>query len=209
MLSKIRSQLKTELKHNSLSLMFANLIIIGIAYFIFGLQNVDAHSQAMVVERFLPLPGIFSIATLFYPEHKRPIKDILRMRSTRIEFIYLVRFVLRILIYGLISLIYIYLLTETESFGELTKILFHSLSIGTFVGSIGLLVFSNTNNIAMAFLSSIALILAQWFFPKNQGEAFRLFTMPEIRVSKMLLIFGLSFVVILSSMSIWKRKAIS
>ncbi len=208
MLSKIRSQLKIELKHNSLSLMLASLIIIGIAYFIFGLRNVDSYSQAMVVERFLPLPGIFSIATLFYAEHESPIKDILRMRSTRIEFIYIVRFVLRILIYGLISFIYIYLLTEAESYSELTKILLHSLSIGTFVGSIGLLVFSNTNNIAMAFLSSIALILAQWFFAKNKGEAFKLFTMPEITGSKMLLIFGLSLVVILLSMLIWKRKSI-
>lgn len=209
MLSKIRAQLKTELKHNSFSSILASLIVLGIAYFIFGLKNVDAQSQAMVVERFLPLPGVFSIATLFYPELKRPIKDILRMRSTSIELIYVVRFVLKMLIYGLISLIYIDLLTEAASFGELAKILFHSLSIGTFVGSIGLFVFSNTNNIAMAFLSSIALILAQWFFPKNRGETLMLFTMPEIRVIKMLLIFGLSFVVILSSMVIWKRKAIS
>ena len=119
------------------------------------------------------------------------------------------RLVLRMIIYGLISLIYIYLLTEAEFSGELAKILFHSLSIGAFVGSIGLFVFSNTNNIAMAFLSSIALLLAQWFFPKNRGEALMLFTMPEIRVRKMLLIFGLSFIVLLLSMSIWKRESIS
>ena len=209
MLLKISSQLKIELKHNSLTSMLANLIIIGIACFIFGIGNLDAYSQAMVIERFLPLLGIYSIVTLFYAEHRSPIKDILRMRSTRIELIYLVRFLLKIFIYGTISFIYIYLLIRPKPPYELVKILFHSLSIGIFIGGVGLLVFSSTNNISMAFLSSIALILSQWFFPKNKEKTFMLFTMPEISVNRMLLIFGLSLVMILLCMIIWKRKSIS
>ncbi|NMD37804.1 MAG: hypothetical protein GYA87_03885 [Christensenellaceae bacterium] len=207
MLSKIRSQLNAELKHNSLPSILASVIIIGIAYFIFGVNNLDAYSKAMVIERFLPLPGIFSIVTLFDGEHRSPIKDILLMRNTRIEFIYVLRFLLRLFIYGIISFAYIYILMQAELSIELVKMLFHSLSIGLFVGAIGLLVFSSTNNIAPAFLSSIGLILAQWFFPKNTGKTFMLFTMPEISVSKMLLVFGFSLVMILFSIFIWKRKS--
>lgn len=209
MLLKIGYQLKIELRHNYLTSMLASIIIIGIACFAFGIRNVDSHSQAMVIERFLPLIGIFSIVTLFYAEHKSPIKDIIRMRSTRIEFIYAVRFLLRIFIYGTTSFIYIYLLTKDGLSHELVRLLFHSLSIGIFVGGVGLLVFSSTNNISVAFLGSIGLMLAQWFFPKNKGKTFMLFTMPEISVNRILLILGFSLFVILLSMIIWKRKSIS
>ena len=130
MLSKIRSQLNAELKHNSLPSILASVIIIGIAYFIFGVNNLDAYSKAMVIERFLPLPGIFSIVTLFDGEHRSPIKDILLMRNTRIEFIYVLRFLLRLFIYGIISFAYIYILMQAELSIELVKMLFHSLSIG-------------------------------------------------------------------------------
>lgn len=209
MLSKVAYQLKAELKGNSFSLVLESLIIIGIAYFIIGIENLDIYSQSIVIERVLPLSGIFSIGTLFYAEHKSPTKDILSMRDTRIEFIYIVRFLLRILFYGLISLIYIYLLISSQLSYELVKILLHSLSIGFLVGGIGLLVYSSTNNISMAFLCSIGFILVQWFFPKNGEKIFMLFTMPKISTNKILLNFTFSLVIILLSIIIWKRKVIS
>lgn len=209
MYSKITSQIKIELTHNLFPLFLVNLIILGIVYFIFGIKNVDVDSQAMVIERFLPLTGTFFITSLFYEEHKSPIKDILRMRSTKIEFIYIIRFLTRLFIYGLISLIYISFLIEAALSNELVKTLFHSLSIGLVVGGIGLFLFSITNNISLAFLSSIGLILAQWFFPKKKVNILLLSTMPEVSIKRILLIFGLSFILIISSFLIWKRKDIS
>lgn len=209
MLSKIIFQLKREVKHNSLALMLANLFIIGISYLIFGFRNLDANIQAMIIERFLPLAGIFSLVTLFYAEHQSPIKDILVMCNTRIELIYVIRLFFRFLLYGVLSFIYIYLLMSGEPIHGVMRALFHSVSIGVLIGGIGLLVFTCTNNISVAFLSSVGLIFAQWFAPKDKVKNLLLFTMPKISVSRILLIFGVCLVIFIVSIAVWKRKLIS
>ncbi|WP_155857407.1 hypothetical protein [Eremococcus coleocola] len=208
MLSKVSCQLKIEFKHNLLPSILASFIMIGIAYFIFGLGKLDGNSQAMVIERFLPFPGIFSIVTLFYTEHQSPIKDILRMRQSKLELIYLLRFTLRLIIWSIISYIYISLLTEGQSLSELIVFLLHSLSIGIFIGIIGLFLFSCTNNISIAFLCSVGLMLAQWFLPKNKPSLLKLFTMPNISINRIFLIFAFSLVLLVLSIIIWKRKNI-
>lgn len=209
MLSKTLTLLKTELKHNFISLILANLIIIGIIYFIFGVNNLDSNAFGMIVERFLPIIGIFYLATLFFSEQKKPIKDILIMRSTRLEFIYFVRFLLRFILYFLVSFMYVYSIKEELQISEVLKLAFHSISIGMFMGVIGLFIFSITNNISLGFLTSITLMLMQWFYPKNKAKSLLLFTMPDISSERMIFIFGIFILILIVAMKIWKKKKIS
>lgn len=209
MLSKIIYQAKVELKHNYLSQIFVNLIIIGLAYFIFGLNNLDEYSQGIIIERFLPIIGIFSLETLFYLEEKSSIKDILIMSNTRIEFIYIVRFVFRFILYGITTLIYIILLSRNNTFYELMKVFFHSISIGSLIGIIGLFSFSLSNNIALAFLISIGLMLAQWFIPKDMLSTVSLFTMPKISGIRIVCMFGICLILFITAINIWKTNSIS
>ncbi|MDO5726238.1 MAG: hypothetical protein Q4P29_08080 [Tissierellia bacterium] len=208
MLLKISSQLKTELRHNLNSSLVANIIIIGIVYFIFGLKNLDIITQAMIIERFLPLMGIFTISTLFYSEQKSPIKDILIMKKTRLETIYAIRFIIRLLIYTSISIIYISILETKIDFKDLILINLHSISIGLIIGALGLLIFSFTNNISLAFLVSIGLILIQWFLPKDKSNILLLLTMPKISVNRIITILSLSLIFIVIGIKIWKRKKV-
>ncbi|MGF3073577.1 hypothetical protein ACQV2S_08270 [Facklamia sp. P13064] len=207
MLSKTISQLKLELKHNFPLEVFVYLVIMGITYFAFGVKNLDTTNEAMIVERFLPLSGIFSFVTLFYAECQSPIKDLLLMRNTMLEYIYVLRGIVRLFFYGGMTFSYIYLINSGATSYSLMRVVFHSLSIGVIIGVIGLLFFSFSNNISLAFLVSIGLMLAQWFAPKNTNAL--LFTMPEISNIRIVLIFTISIMIVILAMVIWKRKAIS
>ncbi len=206
--SKIKTQFFVECKYHLLPTLIASLIMIGIAGFIFGIGSVDSDSQAIVMERFLPLAGVFSLVTLFYPEFPASIKDILTMKSTSITFIYMMRVLVRCIIYGGMSGLYIYLLVGPSSVTEFMYLWFHSLSIGLFVGNLGLLLFSLTHNLSLAFLISIAFILAQWFISKDSQMFFTLFTMPDITRMRIFIVLGMSFILFVLSIVRWKRKPI-
>lgn len=208
MFLKISSQLKTELKHNLKHTLFASLIILSITYFIFGLKNLDEVTQAMIVERFLPLMGIFTISILFYPEQKSTIKDILVMKNTSLVSIYLFRFFIRLLIYVLISAIYIMQLDKNVDFKVTLMILLHSISIGLVIGTSGLLTFSFTKNIFLALLVSIGLILIQWFAPKNKANFLLLLTMPRFSISRIAIIFVISLLFLVIAIIVWRGKRI-
>lgn len=209
MFSRSAVQIKTELKHNTLSLLVSCAVIMGVTCFLFGTQNLDLKTQGLVIERFLPLIGVFGVATLFYAEHRSPIKDLLLMKSTSIVWLYFMRILIRSLVYGLCSLLYIYIIVSGGFEQKLALITLHSLSIGLLIGALGLFAYSLTNNISLALLVSIGVVLIQWFSSKEKAPPLLLLTLPDLSVNRVLLLLASFSVLVILSMVIWKRKLIA
>lgn len=107
---------------------------------IFGVKNLSWEMQTFIIERFIPLISYIIMAPFFQNEKGKGMMEVLYSKQVSPVHIYLVRYILRFLLIGFYSGMYI-LLIENDVSGYAFQVMwFHSLSLGMFLGNMALLV---------------------------------------------------------------------
>ena len=200
---------KVELKHNTLFTIITSLFIIAICFVVFGIDNLDVLMANYAIERFLPLMGIISISSTYYPEQLSPIKDLLKLRDNALCRIYVVRSIIRFIIFAVITYIYVQLIYTPTNVYTLHQAWLHSMSIGLFVGGFGLLLFSITNNIVISYLVTIIYMFLQWFIKKDVLGFFYLYNLDSLSVTKIMILFLTGLFLVIISIPLWNKRSVN
>lgn len=128
---------KNEIKHHTYGPIITSFIVYLLIFVLFGLVELKKDIVIMIVERFLPLMGIILISPCFQYEMDYGIEDVIRSKSTGILTTYLIRLILRIFIYGMLTFLFIALIKITDSQVEMALYFFQSFSLGLLLGSLG------------------------------------------------------------------------
>ncbi len=110
-----RKIIKNEIKHHTYGPIITSFIVYLLIFVLFGLVELKKDIVIMIVERFLPLMGIILISPCFQYEMDYGIEDVIRSKSTGILTTYLIRLILRIFIYGMLTFLFIALIKITDS----------------------------------------------------------------------------------------------
>lgn len=153
---------RNEIKYHTIIPVILSHMIYILIFVLFGVVELKKDIVLMVIERFLPLMGIILISPCFEYEMDSGIKDIIRSKSTSILATYLVRLFLRILAYGILTILFIGLLKNTGSYLEMGLYISQSLSIGLLLGSIGLFAFGISLSLIGSYLAPLIYYLLNW-----------------------------------------------
>ena len=154
--------LNNEIKNHILMSIISSIIVYLLIFIIFGVVDLKKDIVLIIIERFLPLMGIILISPCFQYEMDSGIRDVIRSKSTNSLATYLIRLFLRIITYGMLTIMFIVLIKETGSYVEMGLYISQSLSIGLLLGSVGLLTFGISSSLIGSYLASILYYLLGW-----------------------------------------------
>lgn len=154
--------LNNEIKHHILMSIISSIVVYLLIFILFGVVDLKKDIVLIIIERFLPLIGIILISPCFQYEMDSGIRDVIRSKSTSSLATYLIRLFLRIITYGMLTIIFIVLIKKTGSYVETGLYISQSLSIGLLLGSVGLLTFGISSSLIGSYLASIFYYLLSW-----------------------------------------------
>ena len=157
-----RKIIKNEIKHHTYGPIITSFIVYLLIFVLFGLVELKKDIVIMIVERFLPLMGIILISPCFQYEMDYGIEDVIRSKSTGILTTYLIRLILRIFIYGMLTFLFIALIKITDSQVEMALYFFQSFSLGLLLVSLGFFAFGNSSNLIVVYIVPILYYLLNW-----------------------------------------------
>ena len=101
--------------------------------------------------------AVILLTPCFEYELEEGINEVISSKSVPIICTYFIRLIWRIVLYILLSLIYIYILKIKGSYMKFFSYAWESISIGLFLGSLGLLVSGSTSNLIVGYLVSLVI----------------------------------------------------
>jgi hypothetical protein len=167
--------LSNEIKHHTLLHILTCAVIFLLIHILFGTGRLKKDTVLIITERFLPLMAVILLTPCFEYELEEGINEVISSKSVPIICTYFIRLIWRIVLYILLSLIYIYILKIKGSYMKFFSYAWESISIGLFLGSLGLLVSGSTSNLIVGYLVSLVYYLSQWIIGWKAFGIFYLF----------------------------------
>jgi len=146
--------------------------------FVFGVENLDSLSSAIVLEKGVSLIGIVVLIPLFSPEQDKNISELAESKYTSMACIYLIRLFLSISIIMLLVSSFVMFMQYNKCDFNIIKYIFGTFSSALFLGALGLLVYSITNNVIVGYLISIFYYIIN-FVGADKLNNFYLFSMSK------------------------------
>lgn len=192
--------LNNEIKHHVMIPVITCFLIYILIFILFGFAQLKKDIVIMIIERFLPLMAIILISPSFQYELDLGIHDVISSKSVNILITYLVRLLLRICAYVILTILLIELIKNAGSYVDTRLYFFQSFSIGLVLGSIGFLAFSISSSLIVSYLVPILYYLINWipksiflgnFYLFRLGQGFEPKIGLNIFIALLLLVIGL------------------
>ncbi len=197
---------KINTKHNFLSRIVLSVLLLLITPQIFGTANLDAKTAAVPLEMFVSLIGIILLTPIFLPEQQEEIKEVIEVRTTNMNSIYIVRIVIALLsMLVLVTGFVIYMKTNGCEF-DLSILVFGTFAEGLFLGVIGLFSYGLSNNIAIGYMLPTIYFLLNMFSESKYFGKFYLFSMSKGSFGEKYWLFG--FGIILLAIALFVKQKI-
>lgn len=172
----IRSKiLNNEIKHHILLNVSLCFVIFLLIYIIFGINELKKDVVLIITERFLPLMAIILLTSCFECELDKGINEVIRSKTISIGEIYFMRLMLRIVVYILLSLIFMYVLKTKGAFVEYSSYALESISIGLLLGSLGVFISGISSSLVGGYFGPLMYYLIQWLGNWKRLGVFYLF----------------------------------
>lgn len=147
--------LKENTKYNLPVPLIVSIVLLCLSPLILGVENLEQADTAKVLEMYVALLGIVLLPPIFLPEQNQDLRDLIRSKYTRIEWIYVVRVLEAALVFAI--LLGIYMLRLWQNGCEMQVIPFYGgiLAEMLFMGGLGILCYSLTDNLIAGYLVPI------------------------------------------------------
>lgn len=170
---------KYNLKINMLPHILLMVLFCIFAPIIIGTQNLNSMKTAQVLEYYLSLCGPIICIPLFLPDQNKEIRDLMKTKSIPVIVIHLIRTVE--LIFSLIVAILLFLLYLKESNCDFIYEVYFYATLATcfFLGGLGALIFSISDNMILAYMIPIMYYLLCFFNKSEIMKQFFLFSLSK------------------------------
>lgn len=118
---------RMEIKYHSRFPVTGALGVVFLCLLLFGLQIQEEKTVWLVIERFLPLAGLFCCCPSL-PEQIPATMETLLIRKKAYWIVYGHRLLFRLMLFGLITAVYVFLLSE-ERLPALLPVCLHTFGI--------------------------------------------------------------------------------
>lgn len=162
-LKRLNKIIITEFKTNFLKRVSLSLLIILLTNILYGFSNLNEIESLLPLERFIPLIGLIFIMPILDGELDSNIYQVVKVRETSLILIYIIRFIIAVVLYSLLIVGVLYYMTKNNCTINFTPYFLETLSIGVFLGSIGLMIIGITQNKVYTLLGSLSYYLLNWF----------------------------------------------
>lgn len=154
-----KAQVKLCLRVNILF----SVVIMALVPVVCGIDNLDASSSSVVLERFVSFTGIVLLTPAFLPEQDKNIAEVAESKYTSHIKIYLIRFILSavsllLLVSGFIAVM-ILLSCEFDAL----KYIFGTFATAFFLGSLGFTAYAVSDNVVAGYLFPLGYYMFNMF----------------------------------------------
>lgn len=205
MVSMLYHLIKAEHKRLGLPLVSA-LAVLGVSWLVIGFRHLDQRMIQLLVERYLPLSGLFLLFPLLQPEDRPAIKELLATKWLGLERIFITRLMVRITWSMILLAIYLFAMTQANEMSFLMA-LTHSLAIAIVVAGVGLMSAVLSHQLILGYLTAFLIMIIQWFSRPEQLGWFYLSTWQAEQAPRDLGFFLLGLSLIVIAFWIWRRGA--
>lgn len=197
MINLLYSVVKAESKHHLRLPLVTALAGLGTAWLVIGTSSLDPLMLMRLVERFLPLIGLFLLIPLVRPEDTVAIKELLLTKYRALETVFFTRLFTRFVLLALLLSAYLYPVARAHAI-DFGAALLHSFAIAVLVSGLGVLVAVASHNLILGYLAAFFVMISQWFGRPEQLGWFYLGTWQADLPSRdpIYLLLGLSLMVL-------------
>ena len=196
--------LKINLRYQLLPHFLLCLLFLLLTPFLFGTKALDSREAAKLLEFVISLSGIFLLTPLLVPEQNPAVQDILRSKRTPYVTLCIMRFLYSITALALLIGGYTLFLYFNECSVSLRCFL-GAFITAAFLGILGLLANSVTNNISVSYMVPVLYFCAN-LSPALRKSPFYLFSMWTGSFTEKWLLLGASGVYLLLIVGILKKR---
>lgn len=175
-MQKIKTLLKYEMKYRLFTPCLGLFVLYGLAYFLFGFDNLTWQMQALVLERLLPLIFLWFMATFFQAEKSQALWHVVYTKPHGPWPILAIRYTIRLGLLALTTLLYLAYIENEMTLYSLIDLWRHTLVLALFLGHLALLSLVFFKNEVLAYLPPIGLILLQWYSGPDTLKGFYMFS---------------------------------
>ncbi len=186
---------KVNLQHNFLPLLLLSGIIMMLTPVLFGTTNLDSQAAAAPLEMLISIIGIILFVPIFQPEQDDEIRGVITSKYIDSTYVYIIRVAYSII--GLIILVAMFSLFMILCGCEIiVALICGTIADAMFLGAIGLLVSSVTNNLSVSFMIPLLYYVLNLTLKSKLGN-FNVFAMMtgNYKPNSWLLITSIVFIV--------------
>lgn len=199
---------KTNWKHNLLPHVLLAVMLCLVAPFIMGVKNLEEPQVAKVIEMYFSFLGVILLIPLFLPDTNKDIQDLTASKKISITAVRMIRLLQSVVVLSVLLLLVLWGLKQGDCSFHYGKCFYAAMANSIAVGGLGLLFYSITDQIVIAYLMPfIYYIISLGSGWKYLGHFWLLsFSAGRITDKKYILIMGI-LMTMLSLFIKWKRRA--
>ncbi len=170
--------------------------MIGFAPLIMGLSNLNQPQVAKIMEMYLSFIGMILLLPTFIPDINPDIKDLIRSKKEAMPVIHLLRTMEAIAVIVILGAGFLFLLRKENCIFSFEIMLYILLANGFFLGGLGMLIFSITDQVVFAYMIPLIYYVVNIGGLGKKFNMFYLFSMQMnlITPKHYLMISGLLFI---------------
>lgn len=204
MLRQINYTLKVELRQHIVWPLVSSLLVLFIAYIIFGIKNLSTETIAQISQRLLPNCLIFLLIPLFLPEQTEAVKSILKLKPFGLIYLLAIRLLVRLCLGSAILAAYFMLLGRSNGATDWHHWM-QAVLLGLVYAGFGLICYAVMQHLVFGYLGAVMLSLIQWFSRPGWPAVLRPATWFDT-AWQMAGVFSIGFSLIMGAILFWYRN---
>lgn len=176
-MEKYRKLIAVNLKHNLLLPALLALLLCLLSPLVIGLENLDTVQTAKVIEVFLSLTGIIALMTVFSPDIDKDIRDIIASKRESMVLHHFLRILCAVFLLIAVGLLFLLWMRRGGCQFPFARMFFGFMANSLFLGGLGVLLFSLSNQPVLGYMVSILFYLLNFGSGKKYMGDFFLFSM--------------------------------
>lgn len=174
--------------------------------FVVSFRNLTASQSAKVIEMYVIFVGIVLLTPLFMPEQDKEIFNVIKTKKTPMWQIYTIRLIIAVSLCIAIVAAFLYVLDNSNSTVEFTKMWLGGVSEVIFLGSIGYAVSGITNQVILGYMASIMYYMVN-MGASNKFKKLGLFQMAKGNYDFTSFMFVIAVVLLLAGIVIREERS--
>ena len=167
---------KINFKYHLLPHLLLGVLLCIVAPLMMSVENLNEKQVSRIVELFLSLLGVILLVPQFLPDQDKDIRDLLVSKREPILTVHLVRFSQALLSLLVLMALFLFRLQLGDCIFDFSKMYFGGMVSAVFLGSLGLLFYSVSDNIAIAYMMPVLYYILSYGAGKKMGN-FYLFSL--------------------------------
>lgn len=165
-----------NLKTNLFPHILVVMLMILSAPLLMGMHYLDQLQVVKIIDQYFSLAGIFLFMPVFMPDMNKDIRDVTASKKESMVVLHSIRCVESLVFVTLSGAAFLLYLRMGSCVFSFTQLLYAFLANAIFLGGVGILVFSVTDNVAFAYMIPMLYYVSCYGAIKQYVGKFYLFT---------------------------------